>query len=513
MSVKSSKTEESVQGKIVVLGDRQTGKSSLIRSLDPQCREVNERVSERVSERGKKNQQKTTHSLTHEAGTSTSTSTSFTVVEVPPEELDGSTTSVFLKFWEFHGKGQQEDKIAFPGALFCIITLDMRAPESANSAFNKWVALKEAHMPEAFLFVVGTFLDDALQRRVEVAEVCKACAQKEAIYIEVSNLDGSNILLLKRLLCQRLNHMLRIREELSRPGRDAGMLMDDDLHSSDEAKHNGSVSAFSSNDITPAILDQKILSNSVGSILSSALSVEKWEGFETEQNNLIEVGSKISSFIDELSDGISDAPPPLDSSNHGTLAGGSLRTALTEPDAEEVRHLFGIMGLSLPPSLQVSNSTNDYVPPKRVSVKVKVRLPDDTFSYLVLKSGDDVENAVLTFVANHNMSSSSGAVSKLVEVGTSMLQKAMDEQDQEYYGSSPPKKSPAKKPLKCKARIQLPDGQTTITTVSEGEDAMSVAKRIAEEHGLSLGYQHKIWEQLQGALASLEKRRKTSALI
>jgi hypothetical protein len=49
--------------------------------------------------------------------------------------------------------------------------------------------------------------------------------------------------------------------------------------------------------------------------------------------------------------------------------------------------------------------------------------------------------------------------------------------------------------------------------VSEGEDAMSVAKRIAEEHGLSLGYQHKIWEQLQGALASLEKRRKTSALI
>jgi len=482
------------------LGDRQTGKSSLIRSLDPQCREVSQSGDSAQS---------------REQNTGT---TSFTVVEIPPEELDGATTSVFLKFWEFKGKGAQEEKIAFPGALFCIITLDMRAPETANSAFNKWVAIKEAHMPEAFLFVVGTFLDDASQRRVEVAEVCKACAQKEAIYIEVSNLDGSNIVLLKRLLCQRLNHMLQIREELSRPGREGSAQTEDDFLSSEEGKHGGAGSLaggsnFTTKDITPAILDQNILSNSVGNILSSALSVEKWQGFETEQNNLREVGTKISAFIDELSDGIREAPPPPDPTRHGTLAGGSLHTALTEPDAEEVRHLFGIMGLSLPPSLQDSLSNSDYVPPKRVTVKVKVRLPDDSFNYLVLKSGDDVESVVQTFVAAHNMPPTSGAVGKLVEVGYSMLQKATEEQEQASLAASLSKKPPsAKKPLKCKARVQLPDGQTIVTTVSEEEDAMTVAQRIAAEHGLSLGYQHKIWEQLQGALVMLEKKRKTSTL-
>jgi hypothetical protein len=42
--------------------------------------------------------------------------------------------------------------------------------------------------------------------------------------------------------------------------------------------------------------------------------------------------------------------------------------------------------------------------------------------------------------------------------------------------------------------------------VTEGENAMSIAKRLAEEYNLSMGYQHKIWEQLQIALDSLEKR-------
>lgn len=513
MSVKSIKTEESLQAKIIVLGDHQTGKSSLIRSLDPQCRQIS---------------QSNLSSPKHEQAT-----TSFTVVEIPSEDLEGTSANVILKVWEFKGKGVQEEKIAFPGALFCIITLDMRAPETANSAFNKWVTVKETHMPEAFLFVVGTFLDDAAQRRVEVAEVCKACAQKEAIYVEVSNLDGSNVLLLKRLLCQRLNHMLRIREELGRPGRDAA-LEDDLLQSAEEAKHGG-MAATSGGIITPSLLDQNILSSSVGSILCSALSLEKWQGFEAEQSNLRELGGQLSAFIDELSEGISDAPPPRPrprgswgtqgggsgSGSGNSLAGGELHTALTEPDAEEMRHLFGIMGMSLPPSLQLSLSGSSggggYIPPKRVSVKVKVRLPDDGFSYLVLKSGDDVESAVLAFVAAHNMPNNLAAIAKLVQVGHSMLNRA--EQEQEQAASSPTpassRKPPAaknNKPLKCKARVQLPDGQVIVTTVCEGEDAMSVSKRVAAEHGLSLGYQHKIWEQLQGALAALDSKRKTSTL-
>lgn len=34
---------------------------------------------------------------------------------------------------------------------------------------------------------------------------------------------------------------------------------------------------------------------------------------------------------------------------------------------------------------------------------------------------------------------------------------------------------------------------------------MTIAKRLAEEYGLSMGYQHKMWEQLQYALDSLER--------
>jgi hypothetical protein len=35
---------------------------------------------------------------------------------------------------------------------------------------------------------------------------------------------------------------------------------------------------------------------------------------------------------------------------------------------------------------------------------------------------------------------------------------------------------------------------------------MTIAKRLSDEYNLSMGYQHKIWEQLQVALDSLEKK-------
>jgi hypothetical protein len=47
--------------------------------------------------------------------------------------------------------------------------------------------------------------------------------------------------------------------------------------------------------------------------------------------------------------------------------------------------------------------------------------------------------------------------------------------------------------------------------VTEGENAMTIAKRLAEEYNLSMGYQHKIWEQLQVALDSLDKRTPSSS--
>lgn len=313
--------------------------------------------------------------------------------------------------------------------------------------------------------------------------------------------------------------MLGIREELRRSGKERdGALHGEDALSSEEAKHSHPHDSPLSSQLSPSLLSPHLLCNSVGNILSSALSVEHWQGFEAEEAHLAEVGGQISTYIQELSEGISDAPSPVLPTPDGPLHAPS---SLTEPDAEEVRHLFGLMGMTLPPSLALSPPSGEYIPPRRARVKVRVRLPDDSFSHVVLQSGDDVEGVVTSFLAAHNMPLSSSAVSKLVEVGAAKLQRAEEHDDTDavstsggHYidSSSSPKKSVTRKPLKCKARIQLPDGQTITSIVSESEDAMAVAQRISQEHGLSLGYQHKIWEQLESALDQLEKtRRKTSS--
>ena len=521
---------DSLQAKIVVLGDSRTGKSSLVRSLDPYCRSV--------SQSGSSGEQ-----------------ASFTVIEIPSNELDATASNVFLKFWEYTGGGVREQEVAFPGALFCIITLDMRAPETANSAFNKWMAMKEAHMPESFLFVVGTFLDFAAQRRVEIAEICKACAQKEAIYIEVSNLDGSNINLLRRLLCQRLNQMLKVREDQRRAAGSTSNRVGGAMNGqnggaekgaggeavgggsafSDESKHMPPIDVVVES-ISPSLIEKNIMANSVGSIYASALytfNTDEWEGFESERQNLEQIGQRISSYIDLVSQGAPDLMPADEyidglgetDSVRGYANDRSLAQALNadyssfmpEPDAEEIRHLFDMMGLPLPPSLQL---TSEQAQKKKVSVKLKVRLPDSSHSYLTLRSGDNIENAVYQFVVGNEMLDIS-AMDHLIDVGTQMLRKAEEEDANQrhlqYMSSSSPSshktsspdrvkslgtpqdsagvhgtygrsangssahsrvRSPEKgskqhlsatrsptasKPLRCKARIQLPNDQVTLS--------------------------------------------------
>jgi hypothetical protein len=441
---------DSLQAKIVVLGDSRTGKSSLIRSLDPYCRSV--------SQSGSSGEQ-----------------ASFTVIEIPSNELDATASNVFLKFWEYTGSGVREQEVAFPGALFCIITIDMRAPETANSAFNKWMAMKEAHMPESFLFVVGTYLDFAAQRRIEIAEICKACAQKEAIYIEVSNLDGSNITLLRRLLCQRLNQMLKIRDDQKRVkgsssgrgsaekgaqsgnGADKGGGTDSSgtgrgAAASDDSKSLLPIDIVVDN-ISPSLIEKNILGHSVGSIYSSALftsNMSEWEGFEMERVNLEQIGKRISSYIDLASQGVGDlAPADEYIDGDGTEAYSPRRYAndkslsaaldadyssyMPEPDAEEIRHLFDMMGLPLPPAMQIATEQSQR---KKVSVKMKVRMPDSTHSYLTLRSGDNIENAVYQFVVGNDMLDI-GAMDRLIDIGTQMLRKAEEDDLKQGQMSGP----------------------------------------------------------------------------
>lgn len=429
---------ESLQAKIVVLGDSRTGKSSLIRSLDPYSKNINQ-------------------------ANSNGEQTSFTVIEIPSNELD-AVANVFLKFWEYTGGGREQE-IAFPGALFCIITLDMRAPETANSAFNKWMNIKESQMSESFLIVVGTFLDFATQRRVEISEICKACAQKEAIYIEVSNLDGSNINLLRRLICQRLNQMLKIREDQKHAASLVGRsLTSNEIKNittndpnnpafSEESKTLPSTDLIIDS-ISPALLEKNILSHNIGGIYTSTFyatsSDNEWIGFDRESQNLMHVGKRITNFIDTICVGLQipslppeDYRPPSPSSstsgsihhnhhhhhhNHSNYhSNNSFKTTtLNEPDADEVRHLFELMGLPLPQSLQKRQNENK--PQKKATIKMKIRLPDGNQTNLILRSGDNIEEVVYQFLVNHDMKEGN-SMNRLIDVGTAMLRRAEEQEE------------------------------------------------------------------------------------
>lgn len=308
-----------VQAKVIVLGDQGTGKTELIRNLDSPTRD---RSIDETRNDG-----------------------FFTIIEIPPEELENTSSAVVLKLWEHSsGVSKQEEELAFKGALFCIITLDIRNPASANSALNKWAALRETHASDCFLFIIGTHLDQASYRRVDLKEICKSCAKKDAIYIEVSNNTLSNVQLLRKLIKQRLNYMLYRKEVISqRPftpssmhSFDAAEEVEDQRHTpiedhtnADESKHTVSethlrrpsqgahlvhaaqahhhssthTQAHSHARTLPVpALEPNILSDSVGAILASHLGTEFWPGLEEEGEELERIGWKIGSFIEQLSE-------------------------------------------------------------------------------------------------------------------------------------------------------------------------------------------------------------------
>jgi hypothetical protein len=130
--------------------------------------------------------------------------------------------SVLLKVWEnsLSDRSPQftraDEELACKASFFCIITYDIRDPVTAEAVFKKWMPIKERLLPESFLFVVGSFLDQATHRKVDMKQMCKACAQKEAAYLEVSNYEGTNISLFRQLLTHRINYMLRCRQDLIR---------------------------------------------------------------------------------------------------------------------------------------------------------------------------------------------------------------------------------------------------------------------------------------------------------
>ena len=206
-----------------------------------------------------------------------------------------------------------------------------------------------------------------------------------------------------------------------------------------------------------------------------------------------------------------------------------------EPDFEELRHAYEIMGLTLPQSLlgeeHASSSqvisgaahnnelSGTSIVKGAITVKIRVKLPDGSHEALKLTSESDVGTQVAQFLDDNGMHSDTNAFEKLVNVGN----KALEDQAKKNSNNGMPeivekKFNPRVIPPgtggellhesgeyggldsnRCIVRVKLPNGQIIETAVGQSEDAQIVAARIAEEHGLSMGYQNKVWEQLRTA--------------
>lgn len=531
--------QKTLQAKMIVLGDHGTGKSCLINSLDSRMGGTGRSMSRGSRFVGRQNV-----GNGEDVGSSGNIEESiFSILEFPASELDATNSNVYLKMWEHtHGLSKEEEELVFRGALFCIITLDLRKPESAQSAFNKWLSLKDTHMPESFLFVVGTYLDQSISRRVEIAELCKACAQRDAIYLEVSNLDGSNVSLLRRLVAQRINYMLRVRETVARQALPdlSGRHLEDTLEEStvdgdesvNESKNNNSSAAAGAaagrreSALKSAFLEQEIVCDSVGSILASCLGTELWPGYENEEESLKQIGDNICEYVRRLALDPASAPStPLEHVLHCTppvLGGRPSAVAPPEPNIDELKAVFEVMGFQLPPTLLTTAASSS---PKRAvatamrSIKLRVKLPTGKSADMILFPGYHVGQQVDAFLTQHEMQDDDEARAKLFEVAKEFVVNAARQHDQHEGEDAAVKEMLAlnhqnallAKPSrltgtgagpgrKIRVRIALPNGGQVIETVmNENDDLVAISKRISRDHGLSAQYQERVLEQLRSA--------------
>lgn len=244
--------------------------------------------------------------------------------------------SVFLKIYEYvHNRNSEDsfvddeknpeydyqnpiskdDETAFLGALFCFLVVDLQSVESANTCFNKLLPIKEQFMPDSFLFVIGMQDSAKLLRRVDISKMCGAVADNDGVYFEL-HYNNSNthyeriniykeVILIQQMISCRIASMLMIRDDLvyrhhtmkdslqverrkRRPSLDKDVIYKSP--GSDDAKYGQSESKVSTGSanflLRTPFLDQNLMTDSIGSVLSSCLGTEFWPGFEVETRHL-----------------------------------------------------------------------------------------------------------------------------------------------------------------------------------------------------------------------------------
>lgn len=381
------------QGKVIILGDSGTGKSSLLNSLKP--------ISQ-PSERAQG-------------------SAVFSVVELSPYDIkfDGK---VLLKVWEYSGR---DDPIVFEGAVIVIITLDLRIPETAYNAFSRWTELKTKYMDEAFLFVVGNFLDSTMDRRVEISEVTRACAKQEAVYVEVSNTTGVNISLFRRIIANSVKEVLHKRKEIfdmiQRAEKDVKVSYDDlrnfdaETGTADADERKLDIDGI----IATPFLEKDLTLSSIGALLSSCMGTEYWPGYENESDGIRHIGEHIHQLIDRIGDSSQVVP--------GQPMEYVVEERTAKPDTipvsqEEIEEAFRIMGFQLPPAMFTTTPSSP-VPVKKH--KIKITLPSGETGKLILYDGYNLEDQVDAFMKQHGLSQDFIARERILSIAKTVASKGI----------------------------------------------------------------------------------------
>lgn len=411
-----------------------------------------------------------------------------------------SAYSVLLKVWEnsIHSKGpqfsRQDEEMACQGSLFCIITFDIRDPATAESVFSKWVPIKEKLLPESFLFVIGSFSDQIANRLVDMKQMCKACALKEAIYLEVSNYEGNNIELLRELLADRISFLLKQRESLLRDDDDnddglEGDEFEDHLHPHSERNdrwdgvHEGKGSEEIEEDIarrSSPRSNRNVVCASVGSILSSCLDTSRWDGFDENTKELTTAGKRIMALLEDLEreemdeysvvggsttthrrvfDSASGEEEEEEEEEDGCDPLAAAEYVDRDLDLSEMQAAFELMGLPFPEmpednsfvsaGLPVSSHSNQSSLPRHLQGrggktvrkklssylrKLVVKLPDGSPSEMVLDLEANMDQQIELFLLSHSLSENDSIRRRLIDITSHILaeyHKQMQEKERE----------------------------------------------------------------------------------
>lgn len=432
MSYQGNNQNGQTFAKAIFLGDPSSGRSSLIRNF---CMDSVQPADHAEAEKD-----------------------FFIPIELEPFELEGQE-AVILKMWAYADNlSKKDEQLAFRGALFAIVTFNICNQASFKSVFDKWIPLKEALCPDSFLVIVGSHMDEAHARALSVQDISKACAKKDALYIELSNTTGQNIPLLRRLLCRRVQAMLLRREELIAQGTSfTGTHSADDAASEEtkqpRAEHTKpSAAPAVQADLSIPYLEPMILCDSVGAALASVFGLDAWKSFEQHETELKETGRRIEGVLQDLAtaaDGVTSSSEMAaliaganeDLLRQDALMGqlGDFKLDFEEEDEEdlydlkahykEIGEAFQLMGLAVPqailaglpppePANLPTSLPDDYLTssPSRPNLrKLLVRLPSNAIADMVLDLDGNLDQQIELFLLSHSLSNDDEARKKLAQ--------------------------------------------------------------------------------------------------